>query len=69
MMTMACGVMAAAPMPCSSRAAMSSPGFWAAPHSADEMAKTARPMVNSRRGPNMSPSRLARISSVAKTSR
>ena len=66
---MACGVRAAAPTPCSARAAISWPGVCAAPHSAEATANSARPAVNSRRGPNMSPSRLAMISSAANTSR
>jgi hypothetical protein len=69
MMTSGCGASMAAPRPWKARAAMSSAGLRAAPHSAENTANTASPSTNMRRCPKMSPSRLMVISSEPKTSR
>ena len=50
------GVSSAPPMPCSARAAISTPMLGARPHSADESANQVTPMRNTRRRPNRSPS-------------
>ena len=44
-----CGTIAAPVRPCSSRAATSSAGDWARPHSSEAAAKLATPIMNSRR--------------------
>ena len=44
-----CGTMMAPVRPCTSRAATSSPEFWASPQSSDAAAKLSTPVMNSRR--------------------
>ena len=62
------GVMMAAPMPCTTRAAMSHPTSGAAAHAADPAANTPAPARNTRRAPSASVSRPAGTSSAAKPS-
>ncbi len=52
-------VVIAPPTPCSARAAISTPGEVATPHSTDATVNTARPAVNIRLRPTRSPSRPA----------
>jgi hypothetical protein len=52
-----CGTITAPVSPCTSRAATSSPGDWARPHSSDATANVITPIMNIRRYPNRSPSR------------
>ena len=61
------GTTRAANAPCSARAAISTPGSGAAPHSALNTAKPARPIRNSRLRPYRSASRPDGISTAAKT--
>jgi len=51
------GAISAAPTPWTTRAATSTDASGAAAHATEVMTKTAIPMVNIRRRPNMSPSR------------
>ena len=50
------GVSSAPPMPCSARAAMSTPMSGASPHSAEASANQITPMRKIRRRPSRSPS-------------
>ena len=50
------GVSSAPPMPCSARAAISTPMSGARPHRAEVIANQVTPMRNTRRRPNLSPS-------------
>src|SRR5262245_35508170 len=61
-------MMAAAPAPCTARAAISAAVSWASAHAADETANTASPAAKTRRRPSRSPSAAAVISSTAKLS-
>ena len=63
-MPMPCGIIIAEALPCSSREAISSPGFCATAQTADMIVKPVRPIRNIRRRPAMSPSRPPAISST-----
>jgi len=56
----------AAPTPWTVRAAISEPAPGASAHAAEPAANTPRPMANTRRLPNRSPTAAAVISSTAK---
>jgi|GEM_PF-2990507 len=61
------GTTAAAPSACSTRAAISIPGFGASPHSAEASRNTTIPTRNNRRRPIRSASRPAGIRAAANT--
>ena len=61
--------MAAAPAPCSARAATSNPSVGAAPRNADASVKSAIPASSRRRRPKLSPSRPMPTISVVMASR
>ncbi len=61
------GIMPAAPMPCSVRAATSSGRFGAIPLSSEAQVNRPVEITNSRRRPRMSATRPATASSAAKT--
>ena len=52
----ASGITMAAPVPCSTRPAISQPTVGASAHSAEAAAKTSKPTAYTRRRPNRSPS-------------
>ena len=60
---------AAAPTPCSRRAAISAPWLGATPHKSDASVKTTRPARNTRLRPRRSPRRPARSSRLPKVTR
>jgi hypothetical protein len=61
------GITAAAPVPCTVRAASSQPTLGATAQHAEASVKTARPAVNTRRRPNRSPSAAPVMSRQART--
>ena len=67
MMAIVCGIAAAAPKPCTTRAAISSVPVWDSPDAAEASVNTAMPMMNRFRRPRRSPSRPAVIISTAST--
>lgn len=67
MIVIVCGIRAAAPSPCTARAAMSWAGSCDRPHSTEATVNSATPPMNMARGPRTSPSRPNMISSAART--
>ena len=63
-----CGIISAPNAPCSTRKAISTSGEGAAAQAADITVKPAEPIRNSRRRPNMSPSRAPVIRNTANAS-
>ena len=62
---MICGIIAAAPAPWTSRAAIRNANVGASPQASEAAVKASTPMRNIRRRPKMSPSRAPVISRVA----
>jgi hypothetical protein len=62
---MICGIIAAAPAPCTNLAPISTPMSGASPHTSDARVNAATPSRNIRLLPNRSPSRAPVISSIA----
>jgi len=65
MTLMICGIIAAAPAPCTNLAAMSTPMSGASPQVSEASVNRPVPNMNIRRRPAMSPSRAPVISSIA----
>ena len=64
-----CGVIAAAPRPCTARAAISEPAEPASPHQSEAPVKITSPAISTRLGPNRSPSRPVSSSGTVLASR